>query len=174
VGGYTQAFVVDRATGVPTQITFEPFSKAAPVVWHAPEFGGALTLQVSVARQAVAIYIESGGAWNLYKTIILPSTKPFVASPKLFVNDGKSYLAIVAADALGGGGGAPVGQTEIWLADVASLQTTHWRIDTPVTAYNRSDPENFLLEGELIIYYTEKRPNNFLLNRADAGLLPGD
>ena len=175
--GFKQVILYDTENLQPTQLTFDPTDKYLPFIWMAPEYGE-LLMMVMIDKTDIGIYHQVGSAWDLIYQYKLPTTKPFMHSPEPFVYNGQSYIMVVAADQLGGGGsfpGAPVGPTEIWVAGVDSAQPFFRRIDDPSYDARRLDPEIFISTSDAVVLYTEQNDvtKRFVLKRAYTGLAAG-
>jgi len=174
VNGFKQVVTYDIANDVLSQLTSDASHKFLPYMWMAPEYGEILMMTM-LDTEAVGIYQQDVGGWNLIHSISLPTTKPFVHSPEPFVYGGKSYILLVAADQLGSGGsffGTPVGPTEIWIAGIDAQQPFFRRIDDPLYEANRLDPEIYIIADDAVALYSEKDESTgrFLLKRAKTGL----
>jgi hypothetical protein len=172
--GYKQVVLLDTESLQPSQITFDPTDKYLPFIWFAPEYGE-LLMMVMMGKTDIGIYHQAGDEWDLIYQFSLPTTKPFVHSPEPFVYNDKSYILVVAADQLGGGGsfpGSPIGPTEIWISGVDAAQPFFRRIDNPLYDARRLDPEIYLTTNDAVALYTEQLnvSKRFVLKRAYTSL----
>ena len=176
----TQLFWVDIDTEVVTQMTYDTDNKYNVFVWFAPEYGE-LLMSAAVNLNRVGIYRNIDGIWTLIYLFQVPSAFEFVSSPEPFVHNGKSYITVVAASALGVGPSPylPAGPSELWIANIDPNAPFFRRIDRGTPGIRRSEPEPFVLSTGPAMYFTEIDPDNgnALVRIADTGLgsaLAGD
>lgn len=170
---FVQIYNIPFSTGVPEPVTSGPSNKYNPFPFWAPEFQDYI-LAAMVNWEEVALYRRIDGTWTNFYQFAIPSGKPLLSSPEGFVVNGKSYIAIVSADELGAGDfvGQPVGPTEIWVASIDANEPFFRRIDDPMYAAQRSEPEPVTLRNRVVVYYTERPDDGSpkLLKRAGTGL----
>lgn len=172
VNGVRQIIVQDVTTGERTPVSSgSTQDKVLPFGWYAPELGTTL-ISAKLGARRVIIYRETDGGWEPWYLFSLPSSRPYVHSPEPFVYEGKSYLAVVAADDDAGPGGQPSGPTDIWIAGIDPEAPFFRQVSTTEQEGNRTDPEPFVLDSGPVIYYTQylSGPNTFLLRKAATGL----
>ncbi|MEM9386759.1 MAG: PQQ-binding-like beta-propeller repeat protein [Pseudomonadota bacterium] len=173
VDGINQIVEVDAATGATRSVSTSPGLKGGAFNWYPPEFGGDLGVVGLIDFEALGVWRERAGEWELVSTFTVPSEKPFLSSPEAFVVNGRSYITLVAADVLAElFPGQPVGPSEIWITGLDPGQGFYRRIDDPLTVEQKSEPEPFVLTSEAVVYYTEKPEDSGirLLRRAATGL----
>ena len=168
-----QVYLVAFDTGEPEQITFGDRDKENAFIWWAPEYQEYI-FTVMVEFSELAFYRRIDGVWTNFNQFVIPNGKPFLSSPEAFVLNGRSFVAIVSCDELGSGGfqGQPSGPSEIWLTGIDPDNPFFRRIDDPGYLAQRSEPEPYLLDSELVVYYSElDLPENIrLVKRAKTGL----
>jgi hypothetical protein len=167
---------------IPEQVTFGEDNVYNAFIWFAPEYQQYLMVAI-VNWQQLAIYRQIGSDWTKIYQFALPTVVPnppmlpriYVSSPEAFVANGKSFIAVVAAQELGRGDykGQPKGPSEVWIAGIDPARPFFRRIDEPSQDVPRSEPEPFLLDSGPVVFYSETRPDKFLLKRAITGL-PAD
>ena len=176
VDGFRQLFWVDIDTGDVTQITFDNTDKHNVVMWRAPEYND-LLLSATIDYAEVGIYRRIGGIWQRIYTFTLPSELPLLNSPEPFVHNGRSYIAVVAAQALVGASRSssptalPRGSSELWIANIDAADPFFRRIDNTTQA-RRVEPEPFMLATGPAVYFTQTDllNGNATLRVADTGL----
>jgi hypothetical protein len=193
----TQLTLVDINTDIGEQITDGVGSKLNPFVWFAPEYND-YVIVVLLDFLELAFYRRIEGEWTLFNQFAIPSDLtcdppetvpdppvgvqpvPCLSSPEAFVVDGRSYVAVVATEALGIGDafpGQPSGASEIWVAGVDADAPFFREVSNPQTRRRRAEPEPYLLESGAYIYYTESVPDTSptqrLLRLAATGLPEG-
>ena len=173
VATVSQLQIIHEVTGQVTQITFGANHKYNPATFIAPEFNEPMITTMQ-NKTAVAVWRNVAGVWEKHHTINLPTSKGYVSSPEPFTYGGKSYVAVVAADALGVGNFPfqPAGDTEIWIAGIDPGQPFYRRIDDPSTNAQRSEPEVYEADFGPVVFYTETDPvaGTAIVRRADTGL----
>ncbi len=161
--GFTQIMWVDTDAGTTTQITTTPEDKVAPFAFEAPEFGDDLVISALVDGRTIGLWRRTGvdDTWEKINSLTLPSQYEFASSPEPFTNDGKSYVAVIAAESIGIGPlpYVPTGPSEVWIAALDPAAPFFRQIDggEPVGAV-RSEPEPFETEDGPAIYYTQQDP----------------
>ena len=161
-------------TMIPEQVTFGDQDNFNAFIWFAPEFQQYLVVTI-VNWEELAIYRQVDGDWTKIAQFPVPSTKPLLSSPEAFIANGKSFIAVVAANQLGNNDfqGQPVGPSEIWIAGIDPARPFFRRIDEPSQNVPRSEPEPFLLDSGPVVFYSESRVGKQLVKRAITGL-PAD
>jgi len=156
----SQVTLFDTDTGQSRAITADAGNKIDPWLWHAPEFGGELLLGVNVDGRALAIYRDvkrDGSPWQRIAALTLPTDAPHQTLKSIEpINGGrgafgKSYFTAQAGD-------DQDNDTSVWLFGFSSSGDHLMRRldDGAVTgkAARRLDPESFIGERELFVYYT--------------------
>jgi len=155
----SQVTLVDTDTGKSHVITDDAGHKIDPWLWNAPEFGGELLLAANVDGRALALYRDverDGSPWQRIATLGLPADAPHPALKSVEpVNGGRgafgrSYFTVQAGD-------DKDSDTSIWLFGF-SADGNHLvrRLDDGAVTgkpARRLDPESFIGERELFVYY---------------------
>ncbi|MBN8457255.1 MAG: alpha/beta hydrolase fold domain-containing protein [Verrucomicrobia bacterium] len=155
----SQVTLVDTDSGKSRVITGNEGNKIDPWLWQAPEFGGELLLCANVDSRALAIYRDvkrDGSPWQRIATLALPAAAPHQTLKSVEpVNGGrgafgKSYFTIQAGD-------DKDKDTSIWLFGF-SPDGRHLirRLDDGALTNKparRLDPESYIGEHELFVYY---------------------
>ena len=174
VDGVIQLFWTDIDTEETSQMTFGAEDKINIFLWYAPEYND-LLLTAAVNYTSVGIFRRISGVWTRIYTFQLPSDFQYVSSPEAFVHNGKSYIAVIAAEELNGSGplpNLPSGPSEVWIANIDESAPFFRRIDSGLSGVRRAEPEPFMLSTGPAVYFTETDPvsGNALLKVADTGL----
>jgi hypothetical protein len=169
-----QIFKYEVETQRATQLTTSLTSKSQPFMWRAPEFnyefiflalengGGGYT--------QLGIYRFLNGAWTRINTLQSPSSFKLIRSPEPFTYNGRSYVSLVFES-------QKDGPSEIWFASIDPDRPLYRQVSDPTVQAVRRDPEPFMLQTGLVIYYTErtitdKGTTRYLTHRAWSGLEP--
>jgi acetyl esterase/lipase len=155
-----QVTLVDTDTGKSHVITGDEGNKIDPWLWNAPEFGGELFLAVNVDSRVLALCRDvkrDGSPWQRIATLSLPPDAPHPTLKSVEpVNGGRgafghSYFTVQAGDDTDK-------DTSIWLFGFSpDGQHLVRRLDDGAQTgqpARRLDPESFLGERELFVYYT--------------------
>jgi acetyl esterase/lipase len=156
----SQVTLFDTDTGQSRIITADAGNKIDPWLWHAPEFGDELLLGVNVDNRALAIYRDvkrDGSPWQRIATLTLPTDAPHQTLKSIKpINGGRgafgtSYFTVQA-------GNDQDNDTSIWLFGFSSSGEHLIRRldDGAITGKpaRRLDPESFIGEREVFVYYT--------------------
>ncbi|MFO8036640.1 MAG: hypothetical protein R6U57_08475 [Anaerolineales bacterium] len=151
-----QVALHDTETGRTKTITDTEGKKRNPYGWFAPEYQDILVLVV-VEDSRIEIYRDTGGAyWERIITLEIPPESPYsvIGSPEPFVAGGTSYISLVAK-------ASPVyAEGEVWVWGIAEDQGRfQLRCEDGQGEVIRSDPESYLGEGEVFIYYNVIQPD---------------
>lgn len=151
-----QVTLLDTNTNTKTLITTDAGDKTDPYGWFAPEFGNDLLVLAIVDNSAVAVYRDTGGeAWERILTLTPPpgSQYDFVASAEPFVVGGRSYMSLIIKNA--GDNREQFTDSEVWLFNLDDDPTTRYaeRCDSGEAGLSRSDPEAFIGDEQVYIYY---------------------
>jgi acetyl esterase/lipase len=172
----SQVTLVDTDTGKSRSITGDEGNKVDPWLWNAPEFGGELLLAVNVDSRALVIFRDvkrDGSPWQRIATFRLPSDAPHQTLKSVEpVNGGRgafgrSYFTVQAGD-------DKDQDSSIWLFGF-SVEGNHLiqRLDdgalTGLPA-RRLDPESYIGERELFVYYTRVGEGSSQLHRCRTGV----
>jgi acetyl esterase/lipase len=173
----SQVTLVDTDTGKSRIITGDDGNKIDPWLWNAPEFSGELLLAVNVDSRALALYrdVKRDGRspWQRIATLRLPadaphqtlkSVEPIAGGRGAF---GKSYFTVQAGD-------DKDKDTSIWLFGF-SPDGNHLirRLDDGAQTgkpARRLDPESYIGERELFVYYTLVGDGPSQLHRCRTGI----
>jgi hypothetical protein len=172
VDGIPQAFKYDVETDTLTQLTFSPTPKGTTFGWKAPEFNNELVFfsreQEPNQPQKLVIYRHIEGIWTQIKTIAPPLQKQTISSPEPFVFQGKSYISFATGD-----GGKET--REVWIASIDPNVDFYRQVSASDSEKWRKDPEPFISDTQLLIYYTEVTPDGTrIIHRTDSGLGSSD
>lgn len=174
--GFAQIARYDVDNGETSILTSGPTNKSRSFAWHAPELGRELIFMATEVNPAnplsgssVGIYREINGVWRKIKTIQPPSENQYVGNTDFFVFDGKSYILLqmlprrAGSDQLEG--------AEIWIAgfDVDNDQEFYRKV-TDGSVARPNDPEHFVTESQVFIYYTDATRNGGIIHRVNTGL----
>lgn len=177
----TQVSLLDTTTGKARVITADDGAKYDPWLWHAPEFDGELLLCVNLGERALAIYRDTKrdgtSPWTRIAEIRLPADAPH---PQLKscepVNGGRGAFGRSWFTAQGGDD--KDADTSIWLLGFdKNGQHTVRRLDdgaTTKTTARRLDPETFVGEREMFVYYTRMAGSGSELRLCRTGVGEGE
>lgn len=174
-----QIFVYNTATRQTEQITTGPGYKRAQFMLYAPEFGGQAVAFTVVDDTRFDLYTrvtEPGGAthWVMFNTINMPAAMPDISgSPEAFVHNGRTWILLALRKTLGLN--APSNLAILSLDP--SRPELRMLTDDKNPSRWRSDPEYFIAEDTVYIYYTRALPWKFPtvgegVWRVDTGLGP--
>jgi hypothetical protein len=165
--------IYDTDSETETIITADGIPKSHPYGWHAPEYEGALAVAVMLdGDTALGIYRDTGGThWQLVRVISVPAESPFryFGSPEPFVAAEKSYISCVIkeqADAYSNG--------DVWIFSLQEGKNITFakRIEDDLGAAVRSDPESYIGESQVFVYYNVRTPSGiFEVYRAGTGIV---
>jgi hypothetical protein len=147
--------------------------KIQPFAWYAPEFDEILILAALGPRDIVVYRENASGNWLPFYVFALPSERGFVTSLEPLTWNGRSYIVAVAAEEEDSGvGGKPGGPSDIWVASADRDAPFFRQITESGADVVRLDPEAFLLEDEVVVFYTQLVSGSatFVLRRAATGL----
>ncbi len=149
-----QLFLYDTESSTEVQITQDEVAKSYAYGWVAPEYNELITL-VLEGDTAIAIYRDLGNEyWDKITTLSVPGASAYshIGSPETFVAAGKSYISFVTkVDSTG----SAYDHSEVWLMSIDEDPHKRFtlRCDDGSPEIIRSDPESFLGEEEVFIYY---------------------
>lgn len=178
-GAVKQIFLHDTATGETEQITSGPGNKRAQFMFFPPEFGGEAIFFAVVDDIRFDFYrrlsAPGGGLrWTKYHSITLPPDQPYIAgSPEAFVHNGRSWIVLTMAD-----NSKPAALSNIALASIDPTRPELRRLtDSSSPPRWRSDPEYFINDSGVYVYFTRARLSRLLainegIWRVDTGLGP--
>ncbi|MBC8112711.1 MAG: hypothetical protein H7Y04_16805 [Verrucomicrobia bacterium] len=140
----------------PIQITSNTSTVySRPYMWRAPEQGNARMFFAKANGNQIQVFKEATPGSNnyvLYLQFNCPSANyPNIASPEPVVFNGKSYISFMAAESQLETSGKPA---EIWLATIDSVNPVYKMVSDNTTRV-RTDPEPYISDNQLYIYYTE-------------------
>jgi arylformamidase len=176
----SQVTLVDTDSGVSRVITADAGHKIDPWLWQAPEYGGEVLLCVNVDGSALGIYRDTardGGPWERIATLKLPpeaphqrlkSVEPVSGGCGAF---GQSYFTVQAGLDEDPG-------TSVWLFGLGPEGNHLVRRlnDGAVTGRpgRRLDPESFVGDEELFVYYTLVGDGASRVRRCETGITRGE
>ncbi len=156
----SQVTLVDTDTGKSRIITADEGNKIDPWLWRAPEFGGEVLLCANIDSHTLGIYRDvnhDSSPWQRIATLTLPSDAPHQTLKSVEpVNGGRgafgrSWFTAQAGD-------DKDKDTSIWLLgfDPNGTHTIRRLDDGAQTGKpaRRLDPESYIGERELFVYYT--------------------
>lgn len=167
-----QIFIHDTASGLSEQITSGAGNKRAQFLFFPPEYNGQAVFFVVVDDTRFDFYRrqtdpQTGLAWTRFASQTPPPEQPYIAgSPEAFVHNGRSWLLFTMSDS-----NKPAPLTTVALM---SLDPTRPELrelnDTDAPARWRSDPEYYVGESDVYIYYSRARPLQALLGGSSEGI----
>lgn len=169
-----QVTLVDTAEGSSRVITDDAGHKIDPWLWQAPEYDGEWLLAVNIDGKELGIYRDlkkDGKPWQRIASIALPSGSPQLKSVEP-VNGGRgafgrSYFTAQAGD-------DKDADTSIWLLgfDPKGQHLVRRLDDGMLTAKKarRLDPESYIGDRELFVYYTLVGDGPTQLHRCRTGI----
>lgn len=178
-GVVKQIFMHDTASGTTEQITSGPGNKRAQFMFFPPEFGGEAIFFAVVDDIRFDFYRRLPDAhgelrWTLFHSISLPPDQPYIAgSPEAFTHNGRSWIVLSMADTA-----KPASLSNIALLSIDPLRPELRRLtDSSSPPRWRSDPEYFINDRGVYVYFTRARLARFMaINegvwRVDTGLGP--
>lgn len=155
-----QIFVHNTETDLTEQITSGPGYKRAQYMMYAPEFGGAPVAFTVVDSTRFDLYRrlpDNQGVprWTRFHTITMPTATPFVSgSPEAFVHNGRTWIVLALRKTKGAN--AP-SNLAILSLDPARPELRMLTDDSSPTRW-RSDPEYYITDSTVYIYYTRAQP----------------
>lgn len=149
-----QVFLYDSDLQSEMQVTNDANPKSYCYGWFAPEYNQLLFL-VLLSDTTFGIYKDNGGPyWDLLYTMGVPpaSNFDFIGSPEAFVANGKSYISF-ATKAIATGNNYV--NAEVWVMDIEPdiQQRFILRCDDGAANTKRTDPESYIADNEVFIYY---------------------
>lgn len=167
-----QIFLFDTSTGRTEQITSGPGNKRAQFMFFPPEYGGQAVFFVVVDDVRFDFYWrqadpQTGLAWTRFQSQTPPPELPYIAgSPEAFVHNGRSWLLFTMSDS-----NKPAPLTTIALLSLDPAQPELRRLnDADAPARWRSDPEYYIGDTDVYIYYSRAKPLQALLNSTSEGI----
>ncbi len=155
-----QLSIYDTENRTETIITNDSGRKTYSYGWLAPEYNELLVLCV-VNESTIGIYKDNGGSfWDRIITLEAPlqaGSYRYFGSPEPFVANNKSFISFVLK---------PVYTTsfyidaEVWVIDIEPDPGKRFmlRCDDGIPNTIRSDPESYIGEKEVFIYYNQINP----------------
>ena len=169
-----QVAIYDTQTHTSETITNSTGKKSYAYGWFAPEYDQLLGLVLNNTSE-IEIYQDKGGEyWEKISTLQLPTESQYsiIGSPETFSAGEKSYITLVTKADTG------YAKAEVWV----------WGIETDEKQYTlrceddqgeviRTDPESFVGEDEVFVYYNVFQPGflgrqKFELYRCNTGITP--
>lgn len=162
-----------RPATVPVQLTSDAGNKSYPSKLYAPEFGEMIVTTL-IDNSSVGVYQEVAGQWVQTHVFQLPSVNPDYKSLRPFVFNNKTYVALIAAEADGGGGGISQSLAEVWIAALDPDEPLFRQVSDPNIMEIRKDPEVYMTTSGPVILYSEKSSvsGTWVWRRAATGLHP--
>lgn len=150
-----QLKLVDTVTGKVRTITHDEGIKAFAYGWKAPEYNGDTLVLALVDYKAIGIWRDTGdNYWQRIATLTPPTASryQYFGSPEPFVLKGKSYISLVLKDSNTRG---RFKDSEVWVMSIDADPARRFvrRVDDGKPQVMRSDPETFVGENEVFLYY---------------------
>ncbi|MEW6006008.1 MAG: T9SS type A sorting domain-containing protein [Stygiobacter sp.] len=167
-----QLTIYDTDTKSEKIITNDSLSKSFPYAWFAPEYHNEpIALALIDGNTKIGIYKDNGGQyWEKVQEIIVPYTSAYkyFGSPEPFVVAGKSYISCVIkeiADAYS--------NSEVWIFGLQQGENKTYarKIEDDLGTIIRSDPETYLGENEVFVYYNVLENGVFNIYRSRTDLI---
>lgn len=164
-----QIHLVDVTTGKRQAVTNDAGTKTFAYGWRAPDFDNELLLMAMLNYRSVAIYRDMGGPyWTRIAELKPPAESKFnyFGSPEPFVFDGKSYVSLVLKSQNTTG---VFKDSEVWIMGIGDNASGPYieRVDDGGAPLMRSDPETFVTDDNVFIYYNAWGSNRvYELHRA--------
>jgi len=151
-----QIYVQDTATQVTDQITSGDGEKVAQSIVYPPEFGGDAIFFTVVDKTRIDFYRKLPNArgvlrWTKFGTITPPADQPNIAgSPEAFIYNNRTWIVLTVK--------ATTGVTDPSNIAIVSANPDNpeWHIltDNNVAPRWRADPEYFMADDSVYIYYS--------------------
>lgn len=166
-----QLKLVDTATGNVRTITSDTGVKSFAYGWKAPEYRGEILVLAMVDQKAVGVWRDTGKShWERIATLTAPPEARYgnVGSPEPLVSQGRSYVSLVLKDGTSG----RFRDSEVWILGIEADQDKRFarRVDDGRSPMMRSDPETFVGDNEIFVYYNVYRRSAIEVHRARTGL----
>lgn len=170
---------VDTTAGTSRLLTDDDGEKIDPWLWSAPEFGGETLLAVNVDGRALRLHRDvkrDGTPWSPIATLTLPPEAPHrILKSVEPVNGGRGAFGRSFFTAQAGTDHDE--DTSVWLFGY-DRRGSHLvrRLDEGATTgrpARRLDPESFVGERELFVYYTLVGDGPSQLRRCRTGIVAG-
>ncbi len=145
-----QIALYDTEIAMAETITNVAGTKSYSYGWIAPEFDELLVLVV-VDNSRIEVYKDDGGAyWNCISTLRIPEESQYsiIGSPEPFIAGKKSYISLVIKES----DGYSPGEVWVWSIEEGDTQCA-LKCDDGQGAAIRSDPESFVGQQEVFVYY---------------------
>jgi len=135
-------------------ITSDQDNKSYSYGWYSPEFNSLLALAIC-NDTTIVIYKDTGGEkWEKISSIGVPegANYKYYGSPEPFVAGNNSYISFVLKE-------VPTSSnyvnSEVWVAGIHTNinNSIYQRCDDGEISVKRTDPESFIGEKEVFIYY---------------------
>ena len=177
VGGVNQMHLYDTDSRALEQITFDTLHKTPGAIpFTAPDHGSRMALVSASTSQrqhrrgeTLAFHLQTAAGWAEQARFRPPTSLPYLHSVEPFVFDGVSYVSYFATDGLSFGEQT---RGEIWFSTIDGR--FHRKVSSPAFESGEGeiiDPESFVTETTVFIYYTRRLPNgNRITHRAQSGL----
>ena len=153
-------------------ITNDKITKSFPFAWFAPEYKNELVAVVMLdGDKKLGFYKETGnGFWELILELSVPDSSPYsyFGSPEPFIAAGKSYISCVIKEKA-----ESYSPSEVWIIGIQQGKNKSYarKIEDGLGIVVRTDPETFIGENEVFIYYNVLINNQFELYRSRTGLI---
>jgi len=156
-----QLFFYDTETQNEIMLTNDTETKTYSYGWYASEYDNELLVLAVLNDTAFGIYKDTGGQfWEKIMTIPVPplSSFDYIGSPEPFVAGGKSYISFVTKVVATG---SFYVQAEVWVTGIEqdTGQQFMLRCDDGAANTKRTDPESFIGDEEVFIYYNVVNEN---------------
>lgn len=156
VGTVDQIFYREWGAAAPVQITADAGNKYEVWMWCAPEFDNELVFFTLVDQVEVRVYrrlpdANGNPAWTPILSHRAPGGNQ-IFSPEPFLWKGKSYLFMAQTVR------PNKFRSEIWVANIDSLNPLFKRITPTEPLRTRTDPEIFVTDLGPMIYYNKLTP----------------
>ncbi|BAC88585.1 hypothetical protein [Gloeobacter violaceus] len=170
--GISQVHLYNIDTKVYEQLTFDPVSKSASIMWQAPEFNNEYVLFAVAAELRIDVYRKIDGLWQKIHALRPPSAGPYILSPEIFVHNGKSYISMATSTVSGTSEEKLITPSDLWLVGVDPATPLYRQLSAPEVRV-RLDPEVFITDKGPYIYFTSiSVPGTTSIYRVDTGLGP--
>jgi len=149
-----QLFLYDTETQSEERITNDSYTKTYSYGWFAPEYNEMILLTI-INDTLIGIYKDNGNPfWEKIVDIQVPpqSSYNYFGSPEPFVAGNKSYISLVIKE-------IPTSSSyvnaEVWVIGIEPNINDRFmlRTDEGVPQKKRTDPESYIGEEQVFIYY---------------------
>lgn len=148
---YYQLFIAD-SLNQQTQITSTPFHKQNPMALKATDYNNEIVIgciKELPAGDSLIFYKENMGQWERITSLGVPLGASFsrFSSSEMFTYQNQSFISLQIEDTTGGG----LQNAEIWILSLDGQ--TALRVDEQNGNKLRTDPEYFVTQNKIFIYY---------------------